>query len=47
MDREELRAAQLSEFDAEVKQQEYPFMIIFYNPAKTVSEFSVRINETK
>lgn len=47
MDKEELSAALLSEFDGEVKQKEYPFMIIFYNLAKTVSEFSVRIIETK
>ena len=47
MDKEELRAALLSEFDGEVKQKEYPFMIIFYNLAKTVSEFSVKIIETK
>ena len=47
MDREELRVAQLSELDADVKQQECNFMIIFYNPSKTVSEFSVKIIKIK
>lgn len=47
MDREELRVAQLSELDADVKQQECNFMIIFYNPSKTVREFSVKIIKIK
>lgn len=47
MDREELKAAQFSEFDADVKQPEYPFMVLFYNPAKTISEFAVKIIESK
>ena len=47
MDREELRVAQLSELDADIKQQECNFMIIFYNPSKTVREFSVKIIKIK
>ena len=47
MDREELKATQFREFDADVKQSEYPFMVFFYNPVKTVSEFTVKIIENK
>ena len=47
MDREELKATQFTEFDADVKQSEYPFMVFFYNPVKTVSEFTVKIIENK
>ena len=33
-----------SELGVDEKKHEFPFMILFYNPAKTVSEFAVRIN---
>lgn len=47
MDKEELEAAQFLEFNADVKQLDYPFMVLFYNPVKTVSEFSVKIIQIK
>ena len=47
MDKEELEATQLSELDIENMQQDFPFIIIFYNPVKTVREFSVKIIKIK
>ena len=47
MDKEELEATQFSELDAGNMQQDFPFVIIFYNPVKTVREFSVRIIKIK
>lgn len=44
MDREEMETAMYSELRGDVKKHEFPFMILFYNPAKTVSEFAVKIN---
>ncbi len=47
MDKEELEATQLSELAIENMQQDFPFIIIFYNPVKTVREFSVKIIKIK
>ena len=47
MDKEELEATQFSKLDAENMQQGFPFMVIFYNPVKTVREFSVKIIKIK
>ena len=47
MDKGELEAAQFSELNAGNMQQDYPFMIVFYNPVKTVREFSVKIIKIK
>lgn len=47
MDKEELENSQYSALDANVKRQEFHFIVIFYNPMKTVSEFSVKIIEQK
>ncbi len=47
MDKGELEAAQFSELNAGNMQQDYPFMIGFYNPVKTVREFSVKIIKIK
>lgn len=47
MDKEELEATQFSKMDAENMQQGFPFMVIFYNPVKTVREFSVKIIKIK
>lgn len=44
MGRDELETAMYSELGVDEKKHEFPFMILFYNPAKTVSEFAVRIN---
>lgn len=43
MDKEEMETAQFSGHDIEIKQQYFPFMLIFYNPKRTVSEFTVKI----
>lgn len=43
MDKEELEAAQLTDSDAENRRQDFPFMLLFYNTKKTVSEFTVKI----
>lgn len=43
MDKEELEFAQFSELGEETKRQFFPFLVIFYNPVKTVREFAVKI----
>ena len=45
MDNEELETAQYSMLDADIKSQKFPFIIIFYNPVKTVAEFYVKVVE--
>lgn len=47
MDKEELENSQYSALDSNVKRQEFHFIVIFYNPVKTVSEFSIKIIEQK
>lgn len=47
MNKEELETAQFSELNADVRHPEYPFMVLFYNTVKTVSEFTVKIIENK
>ena len=43
MDREELENSQYSAFDSNVSKQEFHFIVLFYNPIKTVSEFTIKI----
>lgn len=43
MDKEELETAQFSDIDVETRRQDFPFMLLFYNTKKTVSEFAVKI----
>mgnify|MGYP000016078571 FL=1 len=43
MDKGELETAQLTDSDAENRRQDFPFMLLFYNTKKTVSEFTVKI----
>lgn len=45
MDKEELGTAQYSALDSTVMKQEFHFIVLFYNPVKTVSEFSIKIIE--
>lgn len=43
MDKEELETAQLTDLDAGTRRKDFPFMFLFYNTKKTVSEFTVKI----
>ena len=43
MDREELENSQYSAIDSNVRKQEFHFIVLFYNPIKTVSEFTIKI----
>lgn len=45
MDKEELENSQYSALDSNVKRQEFHFIVIFYNPVKTVSEFTIKISK--
>lgn len=45
MDREEIGMAMYADVDDNAVKNEVPFMILFYNPAKKISEFSVKIIE--
>lgn len=47
MDKEELGNALHHGEEPNVKKQNFPFMILFCNPVKTVSEFSVKVIENK
>ena len=47
MDREEMEVAMYADMDDNVVKNEVPFIILFYNPAKRISEFSVRIISKK
>lgn len=43
MDKDELESALSAETGEGTKKADCPFMVLFYNPAKTVSEFAVKI----
>lgn len=45
MDKEELENSQYSALDSNVKRQEFHFIVFFYNPVKTVSEFTIKISK--
>ena len=45
MDKEELENSQYSALDSNVKRQEFHFIVIFYNPVKTLSEFTIKISK--
>ncbi len=43
MDKEELENSLYSALDVNVKRQAFHFIVLFYNPMKTVSEFTIKI----
>lgn len=43
MDKEELENSLYSALDVNVKRQAFHFIVLFYNPVKTVSEFTIKI----
>lgn len=43
MDKEELENSQYLALDSNIKKQEFHFIVLFYNPIRTVSEFTIKI----